>query len=513
MTLLICSSLISTVQVVYHHNTNYNSNVSKLVSLWLSVRTTTMAVKTKRTRTITTTTTTGSGRGRNNSNSRIRPYNICISSSRRSCSGDCMTRLLLRRQYWPIRVGHNSQLPTKIQYSTLSTFNAKTSIYFDENDTAVHTTTGSTTSTTIPSTSPTTPNPTELPSMQIQPITLMTNNTTVTTTINKIDHDDSTVAIESAEIPTDNNISSNISSADTINSSISGIPSKTMISDSNISNETNLTFTTTTTTVTSVLNESPSPPPQPQKYYTSVRLNKYMVLQQYAMSRRDADFFIQNGWIKVNGEIVSNQHYNNQIWMSSSSTSSSSSSSSQLSTTLENIDPSALLDPVIEMLPPAIQFQQKCRSTTVILNKPLGIISGLFGNPHLTSPYQPAIQLLTFPNMYRPQQYSSSPNKKKRRGRPEAETRNDQHDLDPSPLEGRNDSLEENESPPTQQQHSFPEPYRLSKLAVAGRLDINTTGLLLFTQDGHIASQIIGPQSNIEKEYLVRLSSSFDLLL
>jgi 23S rRNA pseudouridine2604 synthase len=49
------------------------------------------------------------------------------------------------------------------------------------------------------------------------------------------------------------------------------------------------------------------------------------------------------------------------------------------------------------------------------------------------------------------------------------------------------------------------EPRGLPKMAVAGRLDVNSTGLLVFTQDGVIARQIIAPDSNIEKEYLVRL--------
>jgi 23S rRNA pseudouridine2604 synthase len=49
------------------------------------------------------------------------------------------------------------------------------------------------------------------------------------------------------------------------------------------------------------------------------------------------------------------------------------------------------------------------------------------------------------------------------------------------------------------------EPRGLPKMAVAGRLDVNSTGLLVFTQDGVIARQIIAPDSNLEKEYLVRL--------
>lgn len=42
-------------------------------------------------------------------------------------------------------------------------------------------------------------------------------------------------------------------------------------------------------------------------------------------------------------------------------------------------------------------------------------------------------------------------------------------------------------------------------LAVAGRLDIDSTGLLVLTQDGRVARQLIGENSEIEKEYLVRV--------
>jgi 23S rRNA pseudouridine2604 synthase len=42
-------------------------------------------------------------------------------------------------------------------------------------------------------------------------------------------------------------------------------------------------------------------------------------------------------------------------------------------------------------------------------------------------------------------------------------------------------------------------------LAPAGRLDIDSTGLLVLTQDGRIARQLIGEDSLIEKEYLVRV--------
>lgn len=42
-------------------------------------------------------------------------------------------------------------------------------------------------------------------------------------------------------------------------------------------------------------------------------------------------------------------------------------------------------------------------------------------------------------------------------------------------------------------------------LAPAGRLDIDSTGLLVFTQDGRVARTLIGENSGIEKEYLVRV--------
>ncbi len=45
-------------------------------------------------------------------------------------------------------------------------------------------------------------------------------------------------------------------------------------------------------------------------------------------------------------------------------------------------------------------------------------------------------------------------------------------------------------------------------LAPAGRLDIDSTGLLVLTQDGRIARQLIGDASNVEKEYLVRVAGT-----
>jgi 23S rRNA pseudouridine2604 synthase len=49
-------------------------------------------------------------------------------------------------------------------------------------------------------------------------------------------------------------------------------------------------------------------------------------------------------------------------------------------------------------------------------------------------------------------------------------------------------------------------PAQLRGLAPAGRLDIDSTGLLVLTQDGRVARQLIGEDSDVDKEYLVRVS-------
>lgn len=46
---------------------------------------------------------------------------------------------------------------------------------------------------------------------------------------------------------------------------------------------------------------------------------------------------------------------------------------------------------------------------------------------------------------------------------------------------------------------------QLRSLVPAGRLDIDSVGLLVLTQDGRVAKQLIGENTNVDKEYLVRV--------
>ena len=96
--------------------------------------------------------------------------------------------------------------------------------------------------------------------------------------------------------------------------------------------------------------------------------------------------------------------------------------------------------------------RNQARQVTILLNKPVGFVSG---QPE--PGYEPAVVLIRTENHWRQE------------GDPE---------FDPRHLKG---------------------------LAPAGRLDIDSTGLLVLTQDGRIARQLIGEDSGVEKEYLVRV--------
>ncbi len=96
-------------------------------------------------------------------------------------------------------------------------------------------------------------------------------------------------------------------------------------------------------------------------------------------------------------------------------------------------------------------LKQQKRLATIILNKPVGYVSA---QPE--PQYTPAIRLITLEN-----QFGESKQK-----------------LTSESMKG---------------------------LAVAGRLDIDSQGVLLFTQDGRIAKKVIGEDSRIDKEYIVRV--------
>ena len=51
---------------------------------------------------------------------------------------------------------------------------------------------------------------------------------------------------------------------------------------------------------------------------------------------------------------------------------------------------------------------------------------------------------------------------------------------------------------------------RMAGLAPAGRLDIDSRGLMVYTQDGRIARALIGEKGAMEKEYLVRVKGKLD---
>lgn len=102
-------------------------------------------------------------------------------------------------------------------------------------------------------------------------------------------------------------------------------------------------------------------------------------------------------------------------------------------------------------------MREKKSLVTIIVNKPVGYVSA---QPEKN--YRPAVQLITAENQWIP----------------EGSKKNDHYKLSDEMFRG---------------------------LAVAGRLDIDSQGLLIFTQDGALAKKIIGENSNLEKEYLVRV--------
>lgn len=154
-----------------------------------------------------------------------------------------------------------------------------------------------------------------------------------------------------------------------------------------------------------------------------IRLSKLMS-EQGICSRREADQYIERGWVTVDGEPIA--------------------------TLGIKIYPTQKIQ-----LNKAAQLQQQ-HYVTILLNKPIGYVSG---QPE--PGYQPAISLINRDSQFIDKQFTQK----------------------------------------FSQSH-------LRKLAPAGRLDIDSQGLLVMTQDGRIAKRLIGNESNIEKEYLVRIEGA-----
>lgn len=151
-----------------------------------------------------------------------------------------------------------------------------------------------------------------------------------------------------------------------------------------------------------------------------MRLSKLMSERGVA-SRREADEWIEQGWVRVNGEVVD-----------------------ELGTRVFP-DVSITIDPLART--------QQAQRVTILLNKPIGYVSG-----QAEDGYEPAVTLIRPENRWSADRVSTQLT----RG-------------------------------------------HLRNLAPAGRLDIDSTGLLVLTQDGRVAKALIGEDSGVEKEYLVRV--------
>jgi 23S rRNA pseudouridine2604 synthase len=154
-----------------------------------------------------------------------------------------------------------------------------------------------------------------------------------------------------------------------------------------------------------------------------IRVSKLMS-EQGICSRREADSYIERGWVLVDGVAVT-----------------------ELGT---RVYPNQRIT-----LAKAAQSQQQA-SVTILLHKPVGYVSG-----QTERGYLPAVTLVSAQSHFKG---------------------------DRSPLRFS--------------------PAHLRGIAPAGRLDIDSTGLMVLTQDGRIAKQLIGEKSQVEKEYLVRVAGA-----
>jgi 23S rRNA pseudouridine2604 synthase len=137
-------------------------------------------------------------------------------------------------------------------------------------------------------------------------------------------------------------------------------------------------------------------------------------------SRREADSYIEQGWVRVNGQVAV---------------------LGQKVTPEDKIELDKRLG------------QAQAQRVTILINKPMGYVSG-----QAEKGYLPAAALITPDNLW---------------------------SEDRSGVRFSRDHMK--------------------GLAPAGRLDIDSVGLLVLTQDGRVAKEIIGERSDVEKEYLVRV--------
>lgn len=172
----------------------------------------------------------------------------------------------------------------------------------------------------------------------------------------------------------------------------------------------------------------PVPAAAPVATPVTARLNKRMA-ELGLCSRREADEWIDRGWVHVNGELA-------RMGM--------------------QVAPDAKIS-----VDKKAKGQQELR-VTILLNKPMGYVSGQAEDGH-----EPAVSLL-----------------------------NEASHWPGDPLH-----------PATAGRHGVRfVPQQLRGLAPAGRLDIDSVGLLVLTQDGRVARHLIGEDSGVEKEYLVRVT-------
>ena len=150
-----------------------------------------------------------------------------------------------------------------------------------------------------------------------------------------------------------------------------------------------------------------------------IRISKYLA-DKGLCSRREADHYIEKGWVTVNGVRVT-------------------------------LGQRILPTDKVQLARQATVAQES--RVTIIINKPMGFVSG-----QAEDGYEPAVSLVTAENQWDEAEFQQEFNFKHLRG-----------------------------------------------LAPAGRLDIDSVGLLVLTQDGRVAKQLIGENSNVDKEYLVRV--------